>query len=172
MRWSEIDLEAGLLNLPAARMKAGNAFRVPLSAAAAEILRSLPREDEQFVFPSTVQGKSLSSPTFTRLLERYGVPGKPHGVRSTFAGWAADAERRSRSIDASLAHHVGTAVTRAYVRGDFLTARRELPQRMGALLHGETPPMELARSTEDEHDRKLEELPPEENTAHLLLQIE
>ena len=68
MRWNEIDLEAGVMNLPAARMKAGKDFRVPLSAPATEILRSLPRKDDQFVFPSPVKGKPLSSPTFTRLL--------------------------------------------------------------------------------------------------------
>ena len=74
LRWSEIDLDAAVLNLPAERMKAGKPFRVPLSGPAIEILRSIPRKDEQFVFPSTVKGKPLSSPTFTRLLERYGVP--------------------------------------------------------------------------------------------------
>ena len=46
--------------------------------------------------------------------------------RSTFAGWAADRGTPLEIIDASLAHHVGTAVTRAYVRGDFLAARRSL----------------------------------------------
>ena len=110
---------------------------MPLSAPATEILRSLPRKDEQFVFPSTVKGKPLSSPTFTRLLERYGVPGKPHGVRSTFAGWAADRGTPLDLIDASLAHHVGTAVTRAYVRGDFLPARRELLDEWARYCMGE-----------------------------------
>lgn len=139
LRWSEIDLNAGLLNMPAARMKAGKAFRVPLSAPAAEILRSLPRKEEQLVFPSTVGGKPLSSPTFTRLLERYAILGKPHGVRSTFAGWAADRGTPLDLIDASLAHHVGTAVTRAYVRGDFLEVRRALLNEWAQYCVGSSP---------------------------------
>ena len=58
LRWSEIDLEAGLLNLPATRMKAGVAFRVPLSAPATEILRSMPRKDEQLRLPEHGDGQA------------------------------------------------------------------------------------------------------------------
>jgi hypothetical protein len=122
LRWSEVDLDARLLNLPATRMKAGVAFRVPLSDHAAAILSEMPHTNE-LVFPGR-SGKRLSAPIFERILKRLEVPGTPHGIRSAFAGWAAERGTALEVIDASLAHRVGTAVTRAYVRGDFLPARR------------------------------------------------
>jgi integrase len=42
-RWSEIDLDAGLLTIPAERMKGKVAHTVPLTPAAVAILESLPR---------------------------------------------------------------------------------------------------------------------------------
>src|SRR5690606_10959172 len=36
--WSELDIEAGIWTVPAARMKAGKEHRVPLSARALEVL--------------------------------------------------------------------------------------------------------------------------------------
>ena len=117
LRWSEVDFEARLLNLPGARMKAGVAFRVPLSDHAATILSEMPHTNE-LVFPGR-SGKRLSAPIFERILKRLEMPGTPHGIRSAFAGWAAERGTALEVIDASLAHRIGTAVTRAYVRGLF-----------------------------------------------------
>jgi integrase len=41
--WSEIDIDAGLWTIPAGRMKAGREHRVPMTAEAVALLRSLPR---------------------------------------------------------------------------------------------------------------------------------
>ena len=49
-RWAEIDLDTGTWIIPAKRMKAGKEHRVALSAAAVQLLRSLPQRGE-FVFP-------------------------------------------------------------------------------------------------------------------------
>ena len=136
LRWSEVDFEAQLLNLPGARMKAGVAFRVPLSDAAATILSEIPHTNE-LVFPGR-SGKRLSAPIFERILKRLEVPGTPHGIRSALAGWAAERGTALEVIDASLAHRIGTAVTRAYVRGDFLPARRDLLAAWAAYCMGET----------------------------------
>ena len=43
--WDEIDLDAGIWTIPAARMKAKKEHRVPLSDAALELLNNLPRID-------------------------------------------------------------------------------------------------------------------------------
>lgn len=52
MTWDEVDLDAKLWTLPGDRVKNGNKHEVPLSDAAAEILRSLPRikTSKGFVF--------------------------------------------------------------------------------------------------------------------------
>jgi integrase len=52
-RWDEID--GNVWTVPAKRMKAGKAHRVPLSRAAVELLAGLPRDDE-YIFPGA--GKS------------------------------------------------------------------------------------------------------------------
>jgi integrase len=50
-----------------------------------------------------------------------------HGFRSTFRDWAAESTSFPREIaEASLAHTVGSAVERAYQRGDMFEKRRKL----------------------------------------------
>lgn len=59
--WDEFDLEARVWTVPAARMKAGRAHRVPLSARAVEILREMEqRRLSELVFPGTKPGRPLS----------------------------------------------------------------------------------------------------------------
>ena len=54
LQWREIDLEAGLITIPAARMKNGAAFVVPVTPAIRELLESLPRgRVGDFVFSNT-----------------------------------------------------------------------------------------------------------------------
>ncbi len=53
-KWSEIDLEARMWTIPAARMKGGAAHEVPLSPLAVEILESVrPGKPDAFVFTTT-----------------------------------------------------------------------------------------------------------------------
>jgi integrase len=50
-----------------------------------------------------------------------------HGFRSTFRDWAGEKTDHPREIiEAALAHTVGSAVERAYRRGDALEKRRHL----------------------------------------------
>jgi integrase len=51
LRWADLDLDLGVWSKPAASTKQGKAHRVPLSAAAMEVLRRQPRRSE-FVFSS------------------------------------------------------------------------------------------------------------------------
>lgn len=54
MRWSELDLDAALWTLPAERAKNGQAHHIPLSPAAVDLIRSLPRlAHSDFVFTTT-----------------------------------------------------------------------------------------------------------------------
>ena len=50
-----------------------------------------------------------------------------HGMRSTMRDWAGDCtEFAEEIVEAALAHTVGSAVRRAYRRGDALDKRRDL----------------------------------------------
>lgn len=132
--WSEVDLIEQVWTVPARRMKAGRAHRVPLSSRAAEILRIVKpltggRPDD-LIFPSNGIHKPLSDAAFSALLKRMGhQPGEltTHGFRSSFRDWAGEATEFPRELaEAALAHVVGDETERAYRRGDALERRRTL----------------------------------------------
>ena len=129
-RWPEIDLDEGLWRVPAERMKEKKEHRVPLSTAAVELLRALPRIDDpdgkDLVFPSP-RGKVMSDMTMLMLVRRLGVDATPHGMRSTFKDWASDVTNHPRElIEVALAHVPGDASEMSYWRSDVLERRRQL----------------------------------------------
>lgn len=122
--WAEIDLDAGLWVVPAERMKAKKEHRKPLSKAAIELLKALPRvAGTEYVFPAPRKGM-ISDATMAAVLKRLGVDAVPHGFRSTFRDWAA--ERTSypgEMAEMALAHTVSDKVEAAYRRGDLYMKR-------------------------------------------------
>lgn len=127
--WSEVDLQAGIWAVPAERMKAGAAHRVPLSTQALALLQGLPRfAGSDLLFPSP-RGGQLADMAMTALMRRRGLAYVPHGFRSTFRDWAGDHTEYPREIvEAALAHAVGNRVEAAYRRKDALERRRPLMQ--------------------------------------------
>jgi integrase len=131
--WSEIDFEALVWTIPAARMKAAKEHRVPLTAAAVAVLEAVQPltggAPNALVFPGT-KGGPLSDMSLAAVLRRMGYPREAvsvHGFRSTFRDWVAETtEFPSELAEAALAHIVGDAVERAYRRGDALERRRHL----------------------------------------------
>jgi integrase len=117
--WDEIDFAAKTWTIPASRMKAGKAHKVPLSDRAAEILASLPREGEH-IFP-------LSNMAMLELLRGMRPGTTVHGFRSTFRDWAAERTSYPNHVaEAALAHTIGDKVEKAYRRGDLFEKRRRL----------------------------------------------
>jgi integrase len=133
-RWEEIDLDQRMWTIPAGRMKAGREHRVPLSARAITILEEMSTlKQNEFVFPGTKQGRSLSRGTPERLLRRLNVDVTSHGFRSSFRDWAAEATNFPReAAELALAHAVGDTVERAYQRSDLLEKRRQLMDEWSA----------------------------------------
>ena len=121
--WSEIDLDKALWTVPAARMKSRDeAHEVPLTKRALEILRvqHVATGGKGLVFPSAATGKSISDPTLAKLVPR---PYTIHGFRSRrdFTGDQTDIPREI--AEGCLAHTTGSAVERAYRRGNALEKR-------------------------------------------------
>ncbi len=86
------------------------------------------REGE-YVFPGGRKGRPLSNTALSMAIERLGKDDTavPHGFRSTFRDWAAEATTHQREVaEAALAHISGDKVERAYQRGDFYEKRRLL----------------------------------------------
>jgi len=151
-RWAEIDRGARLWTVPAERMKAGKAHRVPLSSAAIAVLDAMTAgEPGALVFPGARRGKPLSNMAFKALYLRMGRPTlTTHGFRSTFRDWAGEATPHPRDVcEAALAHAVGDAVEQAYRRGDALEKRRALMNDWAGYCLGAEPanvvPMRRAR---------------------------
>jgi integrase len=127
--WSEIDFAKKVWTVPAARMKAKREHRVPLSAAALDLLSRLPREPgNDFVFIGAKSGHGLSHTTMNRDALaglRHGLT--VHGFRSSFRDWADERTAFSHDVcEAALAHAVGTDVERRYKRTTLFDRRRQL----------------------------------------------
>ncbi|WP_366655397.1 integrase arm-type DNA-binding domain-containing protein [Fodinicurvata sp. EGI_FJ10296] len=131
--WDEIDLDrdgGAVWTIPADRMKAGKEHRVPLPPAAARIVQDMGTMFGRtgYVFPGQRKGKPLSNMAFLMLLRRMGRGDlTAHGFRSTFRDWVAETTSYPSEIaEQALAHIVGSAVERAYRRGDVFEKRRAL----------------------------------------------
>jgi integrase len=127
-RWSEIDFQAQAWAIPATRMKGGREHRVPLSAAALELLQALyATRSSDFVFPGK-PGAPLSRSSMLsllRLMHRTDIT--IHGFRSSFRDWAAEqTDFASEVVEMALAHAVRSAVEAAYRRGDLFEKRAQL----------------------------------------------
>ena len=141
--WREIDLDAGVWEIPTERMKGRRPHRVPLSEQSIAILRAVKWQpnpnaaDEDihqlveatgYVFRMP-NGKTLSENAFLNRCKKDNLDCTPHGFRSSFRGWAKAVHKaRWESIELSLAHTVGTSVMQAYDHDDLLEERRELLQ--------------------------------------------
>ena len=136
--WDEMDLDAGVWTISAARMKAKRDHRVPLSGRALAILHEVPRRSDGtgLVFPNP-RGKPLSDITLSRLIKELGIAAVPHGFRSSFRDWAAEQTNTPREVvEAALAHTVRNPTEAAYARSDLFDRRRRLMDEWAAYLRG------------------------------------
>lgn len=102
-------------------------FMVPLSSEAQSVIeQAKPFARDGFLFPSP-RKDVLSDATMARLMERRGMSARPHGFRSSFKDWCAEATDTPEHIsEAALAHASGSKVMDAYRRTQFLDLRRPL----------------------------------------------
>ena len=156
MTWDEVDSvsQGATWSIPGPRMKTRRAHRVPLTAEAAAILKSLPRmEGSPYVFFAP-RGGMLSDMTISAVMRRMQDaetaagragfldpvskrPAVPHGLRSTFRQWAAERGYPRDMAEIALAHFVGSEVERAYQRSDMLERRRAMMADWAGCLRGE-----------------------------------
>ena len=135
MCWPEVDLKAKIWTIPAERMKAKQAHRIPLSDRAIELLKQQLGMHDHLVFPSPRAQAELSDMVLTAFLRRVKAvsdsPGRvatAHGFRSSFRDWCSE-QGHSRDIaERALAHSVASKVEAAYHRTDLLEQRRPVMQ--------------------------------------------
>lgn len=129
-RWPEIDLDARMWTIPAARMKAGREHVIPLSDAACrmfERMKAHRRPKCDLVFPGQKRGKPLSDMTLTKALRDMDRTETAHGFRSSFRNWVAEQTGYPREVaEAALAHVNSDQTEAAYLHSDFRDKRRAL----------------------------------------------
>ena len=140
--WSEIDTEAKVWTVPAARMKADREHRVPLSEAALDVLEKVrplalltdgKPDPAAPVFPGPRRARPMSNMVLLMLLRRMKRDDlTAHGFRSSFSDWAAERTAYPREVvEMALAHAIGNKVEAAYRRGDLFEKRRQLMETWG-----------------------------------------
>lgn len=140
--WAEFDLDAKVWMLPAERAKARKPHRVPLSAPAVAILRSLWREGtkpERLVFHGPDPKRPVSDTRLRGLLrEVCDVPKvTTHGWRSTLRDWAAEQTTFAPMVaEAALQHSLGTKVEVSYLRTDLFEQRQKMMTAWAKFLTG------------------------------------
>ena len=123
-------IDGDTLTIPASSMKKGREHRVPLTpfvlALIEEEKRLSPHPRAAFVFSGRKAGTHISAQALAKHLHSSELKGKlvAHGLRSIARSWAADQSVPFEVAEACLSHVVGSQVSRAYQRSDFLEARR------------------------------------------------
>ena len=145
--WEEIDRDAAVWVIPAARMKAKQEHRVPLSARALEVLdeaRGGNADQSGLIFKNKI-GTKFTSSALLRVVQASGIEAAVHGFRSSFRQWAAERTNYPREIcEAALAHVVSNQVEAAYQRSDLLEKRRALMDQWAAYIN-EAPGAKVVR---------------------------
>jgi integrase len=141
------EIKDGVWEIPATKMKGGQAHRVPLSKQAIALLP--PRQPgNPHVFPGTGAGRPLSKDSLQKLLRRMGraAVATPHGMRSCFRDWAAERTAFSYAArELALAHAVHSKQSRAYERTDLIDERRRLMQAWADFCY--SPPVGVSEAT-------------------------
>ncbi|HWL52837.1 MAG TPA: integrase arm-type DNA-binding domain-containing protein [Chthoniobacteraceae bacterium] len=134
--WDEFDLENGVWEIPAERMKMRRPHVVPLSRQAIEILREQQRETGDFntrwVLPSQIKPRDpMSNNTILFAIGRMGYKGRMTGHGFRALAMTTIKERlgyRHEVVDRQLAHAPVSKVDRAYDRAQFLEERTFMMQ--------------------------------------------
>jgi integrase len=126
--WAEIDVANAIWIVPASRMKAGVAHRVPLVPAAIALLGT-PGKGRVFALSHR--------DALRRRLQKIVPDMTPHGFRSTFRVWASECtDAPHAAIERCLAHTIENKTARAYARSDLLDKRRDIMTQYAAFCTG------------------------------------
>jgi len=133
MEWQEINFSQAIWTVPARRMKAKAAHRVPLGPRSIEILENRLEQSERregLVFLSRTNNP-VTDMALTKFLHDHDVESDTqgrnataHGFRSSFRDWASENGYPRDLAERALAHTVKSAVEAAYHRTDLLEQRR------------------------------------------------
>lgn len=142
--WDEIDWDTKQWSIPGEKMKTGSEHIVPLSDRLLEILKQAKHyaKGGRYIFYSNRDANApMSNVTLGKALRTtIGYSNDrivPHGFRAMFSTIAHEkSEFSSEVIEVQLAHKIGSRVSQAYNRAQYLPQRKELIQWWGEWLNG------------------------------------
>ena len=133
--WEEFDLDAGVWNIPAGKMKMGKAHHVPLSKQAVAFLKQLyaATGPTGYAFPSIrTRTRPMSENTLNAALRRLGYTSgemTAHGFRAMASTLLNESGKwNPDAIERALAHADSDKVRAAYHRGAHWQERVEMAQ--------------------------------------------
>jgi integrase len=132
MRWSQLDLDAGLWDLAGDAMKNERAKRTPLPRQTLAYLREVyETRVSEFVFPGRDLKGPISNNTMLKMLKE--ITGDKsltvHGFRGTFRTWAQEETNFEEEIVEHCIHHItGDEAEKVYKGGEALKKRRAVMQ--------------------------------------------
>ncbi|MDF7784120.1 tyrosine-type recombinase/integrase [Pantoea stewartii] len=144
--WAEFDLEKGIWQIPAERMKMRRPHVVPLSIQAKSLLEEIHQLTGRgkYVFPGRNDaGKPMSEASINQVIKRIGYDGKAtgHGFRHTMSTILHEQGYNTAWIETQLAHVDKNSIRGTYNHAQYLDGRREMLQWyadcMDALENGE-----------------------------------
>jgi integrase len=144
LRWSEVDLKAKRIRIPATRMKTREAFELPLPAPTIELLEARKDLAGELVFPSA-DGKPYNGfhTLLTRIRARIGKGDAAkaerftlHDIRRSFASLLAERGFDVDLLDAMLAHK-RRGVLGVYQRASRMAERERALKAWADLVTGE-----------------------------------
>src|SRR6056297_2397938 len=140
LRYLHLDqIEGDIWTIPAEAMKgrvgATKDFRVPLSQEAQSVIAAArPFARDGYLFPGVRKGV-ISDATMAKFMDRRGMKERPHGFRSSFRDWLAEATSAPHDVaETCLGHVTGGSVERAYRRTDYLEQRKAFMERWAGFL--------------------------------------
>jgi integrase len=143
--WAEVDWETRQWTLPKGRMKAKRDHVVPLSDAAAVLLRELPGEHRPDDLLFVGKKGHMANNSMTRIVEKCtfrsadGRRPTVHGFRGTFKTWAKEHDYRDDVVEIALAHKSGDHLAERYTHTDLVRHRSQVADDWaGYCEHGES----------------------------------
>jgi len=133
IRWDEINLENGLIEVPAERMKKKRPHVVPITSKVLEIIEYMRplSGDCDFLFPSPrSKSRHIGEQTLNPALHRLGFKDIQtfHGFRHTASTLLNEMEFMGDVIEKQLAHEETNKVRGAYNKAQYLPQRKEMMQ--------------------------------------------
>lgn len=114
--WDQFDLEEGVWTKPSHHTKQKRTHRVPLNAAAVNLLQGITRTDDAYLFPGRVEGQPLQDikKAWERLRQAAAVPDlRMHDLRHSYASMLAS-KNLSLPIIGQLLGHTQAQTTSRY----------------------------------------------------------